>query len=124
MGITSARVRITNLTDPARFFEDDFIVDTGAVLSFAPASKLAAIGVVPTRQEQFRLADGSIVTRPVGDVFFDVAGKRGAAPVIFAPPADATLLGAVTLEALALGVDPASQTLHPVTLLAVGARRT
>lgn len=45
MGITTARVRIENLTDASRGFDDDFIVDTGAVLSFAPADRLAAIGV-------------------------------------------------------------------------------
>ena len=115
-------MRVSNLGDPAKSFEDDFIVDTGAVISFAPAAKLHAIGVLPTRKKQFRLADGSVVTREVGDVFFEVQGERGAAPVIFAAGADATLLGAVTLEALALAVDPASQKLHPVTLLAVGAR--
>ncbi|MBI4703486.1 MAG: Retroviral aspartyl protease [Deltaproteobacteria bacterium] len=124
MGIATARVRISNLADPARSFEDEFIVDTGAVVSFAPTAKLESIGVAPTRSERLRLADGSIVTRPVGDVFFEIEGKRTAAPVIFADPSDATLLGAVTLEALALGVDPVSRKLHPVTLLAVGVRRT
>lgn len=123
MGIAVVRVRLTNLADAARWFDDDFVVDTGAVVSFAPADKLRAIGIAPSRREPFLLADGSTVTRDLGDVFFEVAGKRGAAPVVFGGPDDAVLLGAVTLEALALGVDPVSRQLRPVTLLAVGVRR-
>ena len=123
VGITSKRVTVSNLADPSQSFADDFVVDTGALFSFAPKDRLLAIGVRPTRTERLRLADGTIVARAVGDAFFEVAGKRAAAPIIFAEPGDATLLGAVSLEALALGVNPVSQQLEPVVLLAVGATR-
>ena len=122
MGITTVRVRVANLQYPSRFFEDDFIVDTGAVLSFAPADRLAAIGITPSRQERFRLVDGSIVPRSVGDAFFEVEGKRAPASVVFGEPGDAMLLGAVTREMLAFAVDPVSRRLQSVTMLAISAR--
>ncbi|MEK6606371.1 MAG: aspartyl protease [Myxococcota bacterium] len=122
MGITMATARLSNLQDPARLFEQEFVVDTGAVSSFAPADKLAAIGVTATRTKKFRLADGSIVRRGVGDVFFEIAGERASAAVVFGESADEALLGAVTLESLGLAVDPVSRRLFPVVLLAVGAR--
>ncbi len=41
---------------------------------------------------------------------------------MFGEPSDAAVIGVVVLEALALGLDPTSGELRPVTLLAVSAR--
>lgn len=124
MGLTSTRVRIANLADPTRAFEDEFLIDTGALFSFAPAEKLLAIGAVPAETKILLLADGTSIQRRIGDVYFEVVGipERRAAPVIFAEPSDAKLLGVLSLEALGLKVNPITGDLEPAPLLAVGAR--
>jgi hypothetical protein len=50
---------------------------------------------------------------------FEIDGRRGPSPVIFGQKDDATLLGAVTLEALGLMVDPLKRQLRPLPLLLV-----
>ncbi len=71
----------------------------------------AAVGVRascvrPHSKRTFTLADGSEVTRKIGDVSFWLNGRQGAAPVIFGEKQDSTLLGAVSLEALGMMLDP------------------
>lgn len=122
MGISYARVRVANLVDPSRGFDDDFLVDTGSLYSFAPKQQLAAIGVTPTGAKTLRLADGSQVRREIGDVFFEVQGERRATPVIFGEARDEKILGVLSLEALALTVNPMTRTLEPMVILAVGSR--
>lgn len=51
-----------------------------------------------------------------------IAGKEEVVPIVFGEPSDAAVIGVVALEALALGLDPTSGELRPVTLLAVSAR--
>jgi predicted aspartyl protease len=66
---------------------------------------------------KFILADGSEVTRQVGDAQFRFNGRRGAAPVIFGEEDDSILLGSVTLEALGLLLDPLKRQLRPLPLM-------
>lgn len=44
MGATYLTVRITNPAEPDRFWEDLFLVDTGATDSLVPRPQLEAIG--------------------------------------------------------------------------------
>jgi hypothetical protein len=62
-----------------------------------------------------------VIERERGDTVFFYAGKRGAAPVIFAETGDATLLGAVTLESLGLVLDAVRRDLVPLPLVATAA---
>lgn len=121
MGLTYVTGTVCNSTDPGRCFEERLLVDSGAVYSFVARDKLAAIGVTATRRETFQQMDGSLIERDVGRMLLRVAGKEDIVPVVLAEATDATVLGVVALEILALGLDPASHTLHPVTLLAVSA---
>jgi len=120
VGIGYARVRISNLADPAKGFEDDFLIDAGSLYSFAPRQRLLGIGVTPTGTKTLRLADGSPVQRDIGDVFFEIGPERRAAPVIFGGPTDEKILGVLSLEALALKVNPVTRSLEPMVVLAVG----
>jgi predicted aspartyl protease len=97
------------------------LVDTGALFSFVARDKLAAIGIGATRRERFRQMDGSEIERDVGRALVKVEGKEEVVPVVLGEGTDATVLGVVALEALALGVDRASGQLRPITLLAVTA---
>ncbi|HEY3237876.1 MAG TPA: hypothetical protein VGJ84_24365 [Polyangiaceae bacterium] len=121
MGLTYVQGVICNASDPSRSFEERLLVDTGALFSFVPRDKLAAVGITPTRRETFRQMNGSLIEREVARALMRIAGKEEVVPVVLGEPGDASVLGVLSLEALALGVDPASGELKPVTLLAVTA---
>jgi predicted aspartyl protease len=119
MGITRIGMRVCNPADTKRGFQQEFLVDSGAPWSFAPAERLRAIGLAPYGKRTLFLADGTPIVREVGNAFFEFGGVVGASPVVFAEPNDATLLGVVTLEALGFALDPTRQALVPAPMLAV-----
>jgi len=87
------------------------LVDTGAELSWFPATLLESLGIRRTKQWQFRQADGTVLERWTGYAIAHVAGTQTIDEVVFGEPADLVLLGARSLEGLNLRVDPASKTL-------------
>ncbi len=105
MGLTVLTIEVANPAALERRAAVEFLVDSGAVDSFVPRVVLAHLGIEPHGRERFRLADGSAIERQRGDAVFIYGSCRGAAPVIFGEPGDATLLGAVTLESLGLVLD-------------------
>lgn len=117
MGITTIRARLTNIAARERTSDVDMVVDSGAIYSVVPATVLDAIGVEAEETETFGLADGRSVRRRVGDVRFEIEGRRGVSRVIFGEPDDAALLGMVTLESLGLSLDPLKRTLRPLRLM-------
>ena len=119
MGITLLDVTIGNLADRRRTAAVECIVDSGAIFAIVPARVLRRIGVRADRSEEFTLADGTHVRRRMGDALFAIAGQRGASPVIFGEPGDATVMGAVTLETLGLMLDPLRRELKPLPMLLV-----
>jgi hypothetical protein len=116
MGLTSIVVRISNPADRSRGVEAEMLVDSGAIFSAAPADELRALGMEPFKEERFSLADGTSIRRPVGAALFEVAGKIGAAPIIFGEPGDAWLLGALSLESLGLLFDPLKRELRAMRM--------
>jgi hypothetical protein len=59
------------------------LIDSGAVYSLALPSTLKKLGICPLREVDFTLADGTTITRRVGDAYFELGREGGAAPVIF-----------------------------------------
>lgn len=116
MGTFSAPVTLLHPTDPTRQLSVDCIVDSGASYSQMPATLLQRLGVSPQEEAQTRLADGREGTCPVGEVVFVVNGCRTTAKVIFGEPGAPSLMGAMTLEGLRLGVDPVGKRLIPVPI--------
>src|SRR5262245_24701731 len=117
MGLKTVVVRLRNPADRRRTVEEALLVDSGAIYAVVPAPVLRRIGVRPHGRETFSLADGSGVTRAVGSVFFEIGSRKGAGTVIFGQPGDAALLGALTLEALGLMLDPLKRQLRPMRML-------
>ena len=115
MGLTTVTVRISRVGGK-RSVEETMLVDSGAIYAVVPAPVLRGIGVRPHGRETFSLADGISVERRVGSAFFQLGDRRGAAPVIFGEPGDASLLGAIALEALGLVLDPLKRELRPMKL--------
>jgi len=99
----------------------DFVVDSGAVDSVVDAKILRQLGCKPHRRKKFFLADSTGIERPIGDAYFEYAGIGGAAPVVFGERGDSNLLGATTLEALELVLDPFKRELRPMTTALMGA---
>ncbi len=91
-----------------------FLVDSGAVYSVLPAGVWQTLGLEPTREMDFILADGTTITRKVSHCLFTYQGIRAPSPVVLGEPGDDALLGAVTLESLGLVLNPLDRTLHPM----------
>lgn len=98
----------------------DFLVDSGAVYSFAPRDVLARLGIEPHSRQHFRLADGSTIERDRGDALVFYKNQRGAAPVIFGERDDANPLGALTLESLGFVLDAVRRDLLPLPMVVAG----
>lgn len=75
------------------------------------------LGIKPLAEEEFRLANGTKVVRKKGGALFKYGDRIGVADVIFGEEGDHKLLGAFTLEALGLVLDPLKRELKPLPLL-------
>ena len=117
MGLTHIKLSIANPARPRQAMDLTFLVDSGAVYSVIPASLLRKLGVKAHSKRTFILADGSEITRKIGDVLFRLNGRQGAAPVIFGEKEDSTLLGAISLEALGMALDPMKRELRPLPMV-------
>jgi len=93
------------------------IVDTGATFTVVPASVLRRLGVKPRQEIKVRLANGVVVDRGVGDTFVRIDDATIPTIVIFGDEAAPVLLGAYTLEAALLAVDPVRKRLVPTEAL-------
>lgn len=90
---------------------DHVLVDTGAELSWFPATVLEALGIERRKRWHFRQADGSILERWSGPAFVYAGGTSATDDVVFGEPNDLVLLGARTLEGLNLRIDPVAKIL-------------
>jgi len=51
------------------------LIDSGAVYSLPLTSTLKKLGIYPLREVDFTLADGTTITRRVGDAYFKLGGE-------------------------------------------------
>lgn len=117
MGLTHIRVTVANPANPRKAATLTLLVDSGAVYSVVPATVLRRLGIRPHGRRTFTLADGSQITRRIGDAVFVVDGQRGASPVIFGEKGDSPLLGTVSLESLGFILDPIRRVLRPLPMV-------
>jgi clan AA aspartic protease len=117
MGLTVLEVRVGNPSDPEVTKPVEFLVDSGAVYSVVPAAILQELNIKPFAEQTFRLADGSKITRKKGVAIFKYGEQIGGADVVFGEEGDSTLLGAFTLEALGLALDPLKRELLPLPMI-------
>jgi predicted aspartyl protease len=90
------------------------LVDAGATYTWLPAAVLRQLGVQPVRKERFRLENGRIIESDVGFVTARLEGKEGPTLCVFGDDNTQPLIGAFTLEAVLLAVDPANKRLVPM----------
>ena len=124
MALTLLTLLVANPAKPKKLMPVEFLVDSGAVYSVVPAAILRKLNVKAHSREVFTLADGSHIKRRRADLLFRLDGKQGMAPVIFGEKGDSTLLGAVTLEALGVILDPIKRELGPLPMVLGGPLRT
>jgi clan AA aspartic protease len=120
MGLTVLRIEVANPSRPKKTEAVDFLIDSGAIYSVVPAAILRRLGIKPLSKEEFRLADGSTIVRRKGGALFRYGDRVGVADVIFGEKDDSTLLGALTLEALGLSLNPLKRQLNPLPMILAG----
>ena len=92
-------------------------MDTGATFASVPSQILERLGVVPERTIRLRLANGQIETRQIGIVRAEIDKEQTTILCVFGNPAAPPLIGAHTLEAFLLAVDPVERRLVPTDAL-------
>ena len=117
MGLTSLELEVGNPASPETTEKMEFLIDSGAIYSVVPTAILDRLGIRPLAEQQFRLADGSKIVRKKGGALFKYGDRIGVADVIFGESGDHVLLGAFTLEALGLSLDPLRRELKPLPMI-------
>ena len=103
-----------------RYETVEALVDSGAAYSFMPPSLLRRLGVDPDSKRAFVLANGTRIERDYGETRMRLGGEEHTSPVVFGDENATPLLGAVTLEIFALGIDPLGERLFPRDDLLMG----
>lgn len=91
-----------------------FLVDSGATYTLLPQQVWQSLGLQPTREMDFILADGTRVSRSISECWIELPQGRGHTPVILGETRDDALLGVVTLEELGLVFNPFERSLQPM----------
>jgi predicted aspartyl protease len=111
MGLTHVVVKLFNSTS-SNTYSADFLVDTGAMDTMAPAAELKRIGIKPIGKDLYELANGELVEYEYGNAEMGFMGEIIPTRIIFGPDGSAPILGVIALEAAGFIVDPKSQTLR------------
>ena len=116
MGTFTSALRITGM-DGQRSADVEAVVDTGAAYTTLPGRLLRELGVAPMGKRRFLLADGRPVDMEYGRAWVTIGGESEVTIVVFGEDNGPPLLGAYTLEGLALAADPVAQRLVPTHLI-------
>jgi len=111
MGLTYVTTSIRGLTGSGVPFEDQFLVDTGAIDCMAPASKLRKAGIAVEGKDSYEMANSALVEYPYGYAKVSFMGSETVTRIIFGEENCEPLLGVVALESTGIGVDPVKKTL-------------
>src|SRR6266581_3125818 len=115
--VTVLEIDVANVAAPDTLERVEFLIDSGAIYSVVPTAVLERLHIKPLIEQQFRLANGDKIVRKKGGAVFRYGERVGVADVIFGEPGDAALLGAFTLEALGLALDPLRRELRQLPMV-------
>ena len=116
MGLTHVAVKLLN-SNSQDTYEADFLVDTGAMYSMAPAAELKKIGIQPVGREVYEMANGDLVEYEYGIAQLTFMGEVTGTRLIFGPDNSKPLLGVVALESAGYIVDPKNQVLRKLSAI-------
>ncbi len=114
LGIFRVEVTVKNPREEQWARTVSLLVDTAATYSVLPADVIEALGVLPAGSRRVRLASGRAAQWPVAVVAMTLEGQEWPTMCLVGPRGGPALLGAVTLEQFALGVDPVARRLVPI----------
>ena len=117
MGMTTIELQVANIAAPETTETLSFLVDSGATYSVVPEPVLRRLGIQPITEQTFRVVNGRKIVRRKGGALFRLRDRVGTADVIFGEERDSNLLGAFTLEALGLSLDPLKRELNELPML-------
>ncbi len=112
MGTFSWPLRIASM-DGREAIDIEATVDTGAAFTTLPASLLRELGTEPMGRRTLLQADGRRIEMDYGEARATIDGDSVTTIVVFGEDNAPALLGAYTLNGLALAVDPVEQRLVP-----------
>ena len=116
MGTFNWPLRISSM-DGRQARDIEATVDTGASFTTLPASLLRELGIEAAGKRRFLLADGRRTDMDYGQAWATIDGESIVTIVVFGEDDAPALLGAYTLEGLALAVDPEAQRLVPTHMI-------
>ena len=116
MGLTVLEIEVGNPATPEVTEKVEFLIDSGAIYSVVPTPILERLGIRPLTEQEFRLANGARMVHKKGVAVFKYGDRIGGADVVFGEEGDSQLLGAFTLEALGLSLDPLRRELRPLPM--------
>jgi clan AA aspartic protease len=111
MGLTHVAVRLFN-SNSQDIYEANFLVDTGATDTMAPAFELKKIGIQPIGKDLYELANGELVEFEHGSAELTFMGEVVPMRIVFGPDDRKPILGVIALEAAGFIVDPKNETLR------------
>src|SRR6266849_1475827 len=111
MGLAHVTVALKGFGVPNSTYEANFLVDTGATDSLAPASELRNVGIQPVGRMTYELANGRVEEYSFGLAEISFMGEITAGRVIFGPDNTEPILGVTALESVGITIDPANRTL-------------
>lgn len=117
MGVTTIRLTVKNPTNLAKRVEGEFLVDTGAHYTVIPQPWVKKLGLKPSYEQRFSLADGRIMKRHVSGAVVTLQGRELPVPVVLGERGDTALLGVTTLESFGLMIDPFKRQLYHSRLM-------
>lgn len=116
MGMFTVPIQIS-AAEGGESMEVEALVDTGSFYTMLPDRLLRELGVKPIGTRRLRLADGRRIFMNYGRAWVTVKGESEGTLVVFGEDDGPTLLGAYTLQGLALAVDPAEERLVPSEII-------
>src|SRR5262245_40731412 len=111
MGLTHVAVKIGQLGSN-NLYDAEFLVDTGAIDSMAPASELRRVGIQPSGKRAYELASGEIHEYEFGLAELRFMGEITSTDIIFGPENTEPILGVIALEGAGFIVDPKNRVLR------------
>lgn len=111
MGVVFVQLRVAGSAGASR--QVRFLVDSGATYSQLPREIWSALKLAPQSDQEFTLADGTLIKRAISECLFEYQQIKRHSPVILGDQGDPALLGTVTLRMMGLVLNPFKRTLQP-----------
>jgi predicted aspartyl protease len=117
MGLTVLEIEVGNPAKPDVTEILEFLIDSGTIYSIVPTPILEKLGIRPLAEQGFGLANGTKIVRKKVIALFKYGERIGGADAIFGEEGGSVLLGAFTLEAVGLVLDPLRRELKPLPMV-------